>query len=169
MSRILFLDIDGVINPIPQRTRLRTDVRLADRLAKQSGNNAYRRLPPSTLQLACHGWDQTAMKLLRMLCEEESLSIVISSSWGIFYSLKELKLLFALYEMDAYLVDITPYIGKRSENILSYVQTHPAIHAWISLDDLPMDHLFPNHAVTTHGCLQAQDVQKARELLKRQR
>lgn len=168
MSRILFLDIDGVLNPIPLRTFPRLDRTLPQRLARQSGNSDYLRISTTALQLAHESWDKESLALLRSLCEDYDLQIVISSSWGIFYSLKELRLLFALHDLAERILAVTPYVGKRSENILAYVQAHPTIEAWISLDDLPMDAQFPRHAVTTHGRFRREDAQKAARLLKQQ-
>ncbi|MFR9118101.1 MAG: HAD domain-containing protein [Merdibacter sp.] len=117
MSRILFLDIDGVLNPIPLRTFPRLDRTLPQRLARQSGNSDYLRISTTALQLAHESWDKESLALLRSLCEDYDLQIVISSSWGIFYSLKELRLLFALHDLAERIIAITPYVGKRSENI----------------------------------------------------
>ena len=49
MSRILFLDIDGVLNPIPLRTFPRLDRTLPQRLARQSGNSDYLRISTTAL------------------------------------------------------------------------------------------------------------------------
>ena len=76
--------------------------------------------------------------------------------------------MFALHDLAERILAITPYVGKRSENILAYVQAHPTIEAWISLDDLPMDAQFPRHAVTTHGRFRREDAQRAARLLKQQ-
>ena len=169
MSRILFLDIDGVLNPIPLRTFPRLDRTLPQRLARQSGNSDYLRISTTALQLAQESWDKESLALLRSLCEDYDLQIVISSSWGIFYSLKELRLLFALHDLAERILAITPYVGKRSENILAYVQAHPTIEAWISLDDLPMEEHFPQHAVTTAGVLDEDAYARACAFLQRQR
>lgn len=93
------------------------------------------------------------------------MQIVISSSWGIFYSLAKLKLLFAIHKMDDLLIDTTPYIGRRHENILGYVHAHQEISAWVTLDDLDMSHYLKNHCVTTKRVLQKEDIMKAKQLL----
>ena len=165
MSRILFLDIDGVLNPIPLRTFPRLDRTLPQRLARQSGNSDYLRISTTALQLAQESWDKESLALLRSLCEDYDLQIVISSSWGIFYSLAKLKLLFAIHKMDDLLIDTTPYIGRRHENILGYVHAHQEISAWVTLDDLDMSHYLKNHCVTTKRVLQKEDIMKANQLL----
>lgn len=168
MTRILFLDIDGVLNPIPMRSLPRTDWHLAYRLAKEKQDAGYQHLSHTALSCAYYCWDVHAMELLKELCEQFQLQIIITSSWGSFYSLKELKLLFGLYALDVYLIAIVPSIGKRSSNILHFVKEHPEIEAWISIDDLMMEDCFPNHAVTTRGYLKDTDIEKAKTLLKQQ-
>lgn len=168
MSRILFLDIDGVVNPIPQHSLLRMDFRLASRLAKEKHNADFHQVSYQALASAYYCWNPRSLLLLKELCDTFQLQIVISSSWGLFYSLKELKLLFSLYDLDDRIHAIVSYIGKRSTNILRYVQEHPSIEAWITLDDLNMEEDFPDHAITTHGFLKEADAEKAQMLLQRQ-
>lgn len=168
MSRIVFLDIDGVLNPVSLRSLPHLDPYLNQKIAGKSGNNAYLELSSSTLHLVCECWDKEAVRLLDHFCREENLQIVISSSWGIFYSLAKLKLLFAIYKMEDLLIDTTPYIGRRHENILSYVHSHQEINAWIALDDLDMDRYLKDHCVTTKPVLQKEDIIKAKQLLARQ-
>lgn len=165
MSRIVFLDIDGVLNPVSLRSLPQLDPYLNQKIAKKSGNTAYLELSSSTLHLVCKCWDKEAVRLLDHFCREENMQIVISSSWGIFYSLAKLKLLFAIHKMDDLLIDTTPYIGRRHENILGYVHAHQEISAWVALDDLDMSHYLKNHCVTTKRVLQKEDIMKAKQLL----
>ena len=168
MKRVLFLDIDGVINPIPQKKFPRFDPHLQSRLAKEKGSDEFYHISFTALRLAYDCWDPVALRLLKELCDKYQLKIVISSSWGLFYSLKELQLLFSLYDLASYIIDTVPYVGKRSENIKHYLMEHPAIDVWISLDDLPMDSIFPRHAITTRSVFQEKDAKKAEMFLEKQ-
>ena len=59
--------------------------------------------------------------------------------------------------------------GKsRPEKIRAWLQAHPR-PCWISLDDLPMEEHFPQHADTTAGVLDEDAYARACAFLQRQR
>lgn len=168
MNRVLFLDIDGVLNPFGA-TRLRPrDLLIGERLAKQYRNPCYRHISSVTLWRVMHGWDLEAIRLLRRLCDEFTLSIVISSSWGLFHSLAELKALFALHGLGERVADKVTYGGSRKDDIEQYLRAHPTITIWLALDDLPLPPHFPDHAIMTRRAFDRKDYEQARILLQKQ-
>lgn len=112
MTKVLFLDIDGVVNST------RTQVAFG----------AY----PHTLKEQ-HLFDQAALSLIRRLCESAGIQIVLSSAWRVDYSAREVAEAF-----DLPVIDSTPCLcGPRGEEILFWLQQHPEVEQYAILDDTP--------------------------------
>lgn len=106
--KVLFLDIDGVLNSV------RTCV-------------AYGGYPHKLDQPA---FDKVAIKLLQRLCDSAGVSVVLSSAWRITHDFRDVARAF-----DLPIIDRTPSIGLRGEEIAAWLSVHPEVESYAIVDD----------------------------------
>jgi hypothetical protein len=136
MMKVIFLDIDGVLQPDTQH-RFEHDL---DKLKADfiQTNPDYEIVDKYDIGATFYDWDKTAVSLLTDLCEKTSAQFVISSDWRLFSSLQKLRLLFAIHQMDKYVFDtleteITSL--RRYQEIQQYLQSHDNITHYVIIDD----------------------------------
>ena len=100
---VIFLDIDGVLQPPSSQRRFKHDLEelrrsLADRLADE----IYLGMDKYDLGAVCFDWDREAVERLRSLCKDFGAGIVISSDWRRSKSTRGLQALFRVYELHHY-------------------------------------------------------------------
>ncbi len=89
--RIIFLDIDGVLQPNWSQKRFGHDLEaLRENLAERFGAE-YREMNPYDLGAVVHDWHTGALARLRGLCEDHGAKIVISSDWRLQFSVVQLR------------------------------------------------------------------------------
>lgn len=163
MRPVIFLDFDGVLRPLPPRGRLCTPKQLARRF----DDLRLLRVDPGMCTLYS-GIDTLAMSLLAQLCSAFDAQIVLTSSWSAVYPLAAFQPLFRPWHLTQRVIGSVPAGESRPEQIRAWLQAHPR-PCWISLDDLPMEEHFPQHAVTTAGVLDEDAYARACAFLQRQR
>ena len=111
--RVLFLDIDGVLN--------------SHRSCLALGGIPHG-LDPASLKLI----DPLALALLQALCEVAELSVVVSSSWRVLHHWDAIG-----RALDLPTIDATPRLGGiRGEEIAQWLANPPApVQAYAILDD----------------------------------
>lgn len=129
-NKIIFLDVDGVLN----------NESWAIRCAEES--NYY--------PLFEYGLEYRALSLLADIVRETGASVVISSSWRKIRPAKE-SLLFYLDHWNIPLAGETPYIGGiRGDDIQAWLDEHPEVERFVILDDNDdMGDLIPHLVQTT--------------------
>jgi hypothetical protein len=118
MLKIIFLDIDGVLNNLKdmKSDEPQTDVWVRD----------YRK------------WNKEALEILNDIVEETGAKIVISSSWRkLEPDFQWWNEQFRLVKIDAECVGITPISrnGFRGREVKEYLSEHPEIESYVILDD----------------------------------
>jgi hypothetical protein len=109
-SKILFLDIDGVLNS--------TKTAVA--------NKGY----PYELHEQ-DKFDQVSIKLIRNLCEVGDISIVLSSMWRLHFSVHDVANAF-----DLPVIDSTSKLGHvRGKQIDAWLKDHPEVTQYAIIDD----------------------------------
>jgi hypothetical protein len=120
--KIIFLDIDGVLN---------TDRQIRINKLEQNENIRF---------------DPIAMKHLNSIIDETNAKIVITSTWKIHrekngYLWQELLRNLEIYNLDDAILDITPVIDPskqtelREQEILQWLNTYENIEGFVILDD----------------------------------
>jgi len=112
--KILFLDIDGVLNSIRSAVSL----------------GGY---PWGVKEEDIKLFDQVAIQLIKRLCEKTDCQIVLSSVWRL--SIGHKKLAEALFLP---IVDSTPCLhmsGARGQEIKAYLGNHPEVTCYAIVDD----------------------------------
>lgn len=170
--RIVFLDIDGVLQPTSSQKRFEHDlVALRESLAERFGAE-YREFNEYDLGAVVHDWDAGAVARLRALCEEHDARIVVSSDWRQGRSVAQLQALFRLHDLHHLVVDRTsdpqnaPHY--RAGEVEQYLDAHPEIERFVIIDDRyreQFDRLFPDHFVHTDKFLDEADALRARQIL----
>jgi hypothetical protein len=138
LRRVIFLDIDGVLQRDENRERFNNDLfKLREELAAKYKNDDYLKWDRYDLGAVYYDWDVKAVERLKKLCIEVPAEIVLSSDWRRYSPLSRLKDYFRIHDLDRYLTDVIPLIeGKRRcGEIEEYLKTHPDIEKFVILDD----------------------------------
>ena len=170
--RVVFLDIDGVLQPTSSQKRFDHDLEaLRESLAERFGAE-YREFNEYDLGAVVHDWDAGAVARLRALCEEHDARIVVSSDWRQGRSVAQLQALFRLHDLHHLVVDRTgdPQSGPhyRAGDVKLYLDAHPEIERFVIIDDRyreEFDRLFPDRFVHTGRFLDEADALRARQIL----
>ncbi len=170
---VIFLDIDGVLQPGESQRRFRHDLDALKReLADELENEAYLEHDKYDLGAIRYDWDAEAVERLRRLCEDFGAQIVVSSAWRIGKSVATLKEYFHIHGLGSYVRDKTTdeeVLGRdRAGEIREYLDMHPEIDRFVIVDDQykqEFKEMFPSKHVYTRHRLEADDDRKAREIL----
>jgi response regulator RpfG family c-di-GMP phosphodiesterase len=170
MEKVLFLDIDGVLQP-PTQKRFE-HIKEVDELKKQLSDKYgidYSDYDKYDLLAVYYDWDKVAVAELRRILDTTGAKIVISSDWRVYNPMSCLKDYFRIYDLADYVTDYTPTwkyeeakeYRKREEykdiyeprviEILEYLKAHPEIKRWVALDDLYLDKFLKDNAIVTHA------------------
>jgi hypothetical protein len=111
--KILFLDIDGVINSY--------------RTAHAMDGFPFDTTPESLIK-----FDLTAIKLIQRICEDGDIKIVLSSTWRIHGDYKQIG-----EDLRLPIIDATPIklSSNRGEEIQMWLDVHPEVIQYIIVDD----------------------------------
>jgi hypothetical protein len=181
IKKVIFLDIDGVIQPIHAEDRFKHIPgfkELSKELSQKYGID-YCQYHPYDIGAVYYDWDKECLAQLQRIVDTTDAKIVISSDWRM-YGLERMVHFFKIYGMDEYVTDITTLenIDKsknpefmrissyRSIEILLYVERNPSIKSWVAIDDRPLDSL-GNHFVRTEEKMTKEDADKCIEILNR--
>ncbi len=170
---VIFLDIDGVLQPPGRQNRFQHDLeKLRERLAAQFDDAAYLEISEYDLGAAYYDWDERAVERLGRLCEDTSADVVISSDWRTKKSISLLKAYFRIHDLHHYVTDKTNESSKpphyRAGEVKEYVDSHPEIGQFVIFDDQyrkEFDRLFPDQFVHTGSCIDEANDRRARQIL----
>ncbi len=170
---VIFLDIDGVLQPPERQTRFKHDLeKLRRSLADKFDDALYLSMDKYDLGAVYHDWDSEAVERLRALCADFSANIVISSDWRRSSSIRKLQALFRIHDLHDYVIDATKEIDGpphyRAGEVKEYLESHPEIDRFVIIDDgyrHEFDELFPEQFVHTGYRLEADDERRARQIL----
>jgi hypothetical protein len=168
---VIFLDIDGVIQPLSSQRRFQHDLRkLQEQLAIQYKNDEYLSMDRYDLGAVYYDWDKKAVERLRQLCIETNAEIVITSDWRTYSPLSRLKDYFRLHDLDTYIVEEIPQIAGKSRcgEVTEYLKNHPDIQRFVILDDAHVrdfETKYPDRFVYCHYIFDDDGYKKALSIL----
>lgn len=165
--RIIFLDIDDLmlvtkyknpsteeLNELRQQLKIKHSAETVDSLKDKS-------------LIGFMNFTPIAVDYLKMLCQEDDIKIVISSTWRYDHTLNQFNALFGIYDLNDKVIGATPDIDifKRAEEIESWIRSHiTEVDAYVILDDLDEGISIPFSTRFVHcpkGFYLAKDYEKA--------
>lgn len=132
--KIIFLDIDGVLNNATRANWLHENVR------KGSGFGLPWELDDGNITVETTGWDPANVEALWHIIDETDAQIVISSTWR----LGRRSVWFREISKKAFgrafpVIDLTPVINEigsiRGDEVNRWLEGAPVVERWVCLDD----------------------------------
>lgn len=144
LQNVIFLDIDGVLQPDISRMRFDVDRKaLQTELAEKFQDDEYLKISDYDLAAVYYDWSPDAVNYLRLLLDNYKAKIVLSTNWKEFNSIEIMKKLFRIHNLDQYIIGCTPNrLGGRAKEIQKYIEeNNESISNFIVLDDSYKDEL----------------------------
>ncbi|MYB35494.1 MAG: hypothetical protein F4X92_10355 [Gammaproteobacteria bacterium] len=174
---VIFLDIDGVLQPYSSQKRFDHDLHeLLKTLAAEYDDELYLELDRFDLGCICFDWDIGAVERVRSICEDFRAEIVLSSDWRRGKSVEALKAYFRIHKLHYYVKDKTDNRrwgdkqpeDSRAGEVKEYLDAHPDIKRFVIIDDGYRDEfekLFPEQFVHTNSRMNFDNELRTRQIL----
>ncbi len=140
---IVFLDIDGVLQPIYNEKRFDIDMEaLQHELAEKFDDDIYLKIDKYDVAAIWVDWEKEAVENLKALLDQTGAKLVLSTSWRRFHVHKELIAMFRLHGLEGYLAGQTrmlshldgQYIGF--EDYESQEIWHDSRYHWSRIEEI---------------------------------
>lgn len=169
-SKIIFLDIDGVLQPGGAQDRFKYNLKELRAQLAQERDPDYATIDEYDIGAVKYDWHLESVERLRRLCDYTGARIIISSTWRESKNMHKLELLFNLHNLDKYLVGATPVLttGGRDLEIAQVLVDHLEIRHYIVIDDGHADVLrrrFPFEFVHTRDYIEPKHYEQAVSIL----
>ena len=155
-DKIIFLDIDGVINTNIKQQELTDDdiyhLYKDDLIYNQFHING----PRLALTKIYNYWRIESIKVLQQICKNSNVKIVITSYWRMKYMYEEMRFFFDIFDLGKYIIGFTSeHYDLRGEEIRHYLIKHPNIKNFVIIDDMDagISRIYPNNFVKIEGFL----------------
>lgn len=127
--RLLFLDVDGVLNSIDWMKRRPTKIEWAEKMGISSEEFTSNRV-----EWALRSFDPDAVKALNRLVAVSRASVVVSSTWRTMYPLGKLEMMLRWHGFEHHLIGATPELssGRVPGGIAIGARRGEEIKAWLS-------------------------------------
>ena len=157
-KNIIFLDIDGVLQPYSAATRFDYQLeKLPQYFANKYNDKSFLQCDIYDLGAVYFDWNEVAVAILKEILRMFSAYLVIHSGWRESMSKDTLKTLFKLYDMNDYILDVLPS-GKKETVIEKYLsENKDFIENFIVIDDDNMLSSFGMHFCHTYNVMDISD------------
>ncbi|WP_286077498.1 HAD domain-containing protein, partial [Thomasclavelia cocleata] len=121
-KNIIFLDIDGVIQPYNNTNRFKHDLDgTVNFLTNKYRDTSYKKMDKYDVCAAFYDWDEIGLGILKKALYKCNAYIVLHSGWREYMSLIEAKALFRLYDLEQELINICDK-GTKEKVIKKYLE-----------------------------------------------
>jgi len=153
-KNIIFLDIDGVIQPYNNTNRFKHDLDgTVNFLTNKYRDTSYKKMDKYDVCAAFYDWDEIGLGILKKALYKCNAYIVLHSGWREYMSLIEAKALFRLYDLEQELINICDK-GTKEKVIKKYLEENKnEIDKYIVIDDASMVNDFGYHFIQTKDVL----------------
>lgn len=158
-KKVLFLDIDGVLQPYNNQFRFDHDMAQTCReLAEKYGDPVYPTMDKYDVCAVVYDWDAEAVQRLKDVLDKTGARIVVSSDWRRWNGTDWMRALLRLHGLDPYFDECLPKEGEKEQVIPAYLREHMGeLAGWVVVDDWNMERYFGDHFVLTRDRLQPED------------
>ena len=187
--KVIFLDIDGVIQPYNSQSRFKHDLKALRKELSKKYNRDYSIYHSADVGACYYDWNEDAVNRIKKILKETGAKIVISSDWRSEELLDKMKDLLRIWNMDKYLVGETEaafdgekmtmqetcnYIEKKIKSdkfsyreieILDYVYKHKEITNYVAIDDMNLSKTIGEHFVKTDNLIDDKQVDECIKIL----
>lgn len=165
-NKVIFLDIDGVLQPLGRQCRFDHDMEATrEYLAKAHSNACFLEIDKYDLAAAYYDWNFIAIGILRELVEEDHCRIVIHSGWREYLTFEKLKALFQIYGLEESIIGVTDK-GDKTESINKYLSEHDEIDSYVVIDDdKTLLYDFGSKFCFTHNFMTTDDYDQCKTIL----
>lgn len=138
-KNILFLDIDGVLQPYSSQKRFEHNLEeTIEYVCDKYNDDIYKEISKYDVGAVFYDWDEIAIGILKKILLETNSYIVIHSNWRESKDIKKMKALFKIHDLDEYVVDSCEHNGNGEKIyfIKKYIEEHKQeINNYIIIDD----------------------------------
>lgn len=165
-KNIIFLDIDGVIQPYNNQYRFNYDMKkTVEFLDQKYSTDIYSKTDIYDVCAAYYDWDEIALGMIKKILFHCNAYIVIHSGWKESLDLKQLKALFRLYGLNDYVIDVCEK-GTKEKVIKKYLEENKDnIEEYVIVDDQDMTNTFGYHFVKTKNVLSINNYSQIMKIL----
>ena len=173
--KVIFLDIDGVLQPYNSRNRFNNDLEALKQKLSQKYNTDYSIYDSYDVGACYYDWDKNAVERIKLIVKETGAKIVISSDWRSEELKNKMKDFLKIWDMEQYWIGdtetafdgekvtmqeiykyiniITPNLSYREIEIIDYVYNHKDITNYVVLDDMDFSEILKQHFVKTRNLI----------------
>lgn len=168
MRKVIFLDIDNVLQPGFSQERFSHDMRRArSEIAEKLQNKDYLDDDFFDIAAVVYDWDKKAVENLKKLLSYDGVGIVLSTGWKWDRTEAFMRRLFHIHDLDQYITGMTPNIGQyhKEIEIQKYLEDNPDVTCYVVIDDEDFTKYFPDHFVLTDWRFDDKNLQEALNIL----
>ncbi|MDR1179200.1 MAG: hypothetical protein LBK44_01740 [Spirochaetales bacterium] len=181
--KVVFLDIDGVLQPPDRQERFKHIREIADlyqKLTAEFGVDYYQ-YDKYDVAAVYYDWDKESVSELKRILDTTKAKIVISSDWKKFAGMKRVVDFLRIHGLADYVIGVTPdydtdpqveqclvqqkVFESRAAEILVYLARHPEITRYVALDDINLVPYLGDNAVVTRSKMYKKHADRCIELL----
>lgn len=183
--KVIFLDIDGVLQPYNSEKRFKIDRKKLRKKLSEEFDTDYTIYNEYDVAACYADWDKDAVERIKKIIKETNAKIVISSDWRSKEKPNKMKDFLKLWGLDQYLIGETEYIDKekmkktieyiesmqnsfysyRIVEILEYVYNNPEITNYVAIDDLNLEIGLEGHFVKTYNLINDEQADRCIKIL----
>ena len=176
--KIIFLDIDGVLQPYDSENRFYEINAKAQELVKELSAKhhiEFSKYSVYDILAVYYDWNMEAVNRLKYILDETDSKIIISSDWRSNKNIYKMRDLLKIKDLDKYwLADNTIIKNGNSLAEIRALEINDSlkkyfIDNYVILDDMKsLETFFPNNSVITYDYLKTSDMEKCIKILKKE-